>query len=113
MWVGIATLLNPIYYRSGRMHRGHAPLTLIAKKLEAEVSAAFLTELLMDDHQTWHVGLYCHQGCQSPIFSYISYILGVKMQFWRSNAGNALKRPKIYFLSKSEGVEVHWLCHKK
>ena len=60
LWVGIATLLNPIYYRSGRMHRGHAPLTLIAKRLEAEVSAAFLTELLMDDHQTWHVGWYCH-----------------------------------------------------
>ena len=31
MWVGIATLLNPIYSRSGRMHRRHAPLTLMAK----------------------------------------------------------------------------------
>ena len=30
------------------------------KTLETEVSAAFLTELLMDDHQTWHVGWYYH-----------------------------------------------------
>jgi hypothetical protein len=56
MWVGIVTLLNPIYCRSGRMHRRHALLTLMAK----EVSGAFLTELLMDHHQTWHVGWYYH-----------------------------------------------------
>ena len=114
MWVGIAPLQCTIECRSGRMHRRHAPLTLMAKNtrnrgfrsisrividgwspnltcglvlppywtlftavpvgctgvthhwlwwlktLETEVSAAFLTEFLMDDHQTWHVGWYCH-----------------------------------------------------
>ena len=58
MWVGIATLLNPINCCSGRMHMRHAPLTLMTKTLETEVSAAFLTEFLMYHHQTWHVGGY-------------------------------------------------------
>ena len=31
MWVGITTILTPINWRSGRMHRLHAPLTLMAK----------------------------------------------------------------------------------
>ena len=30
------------------------------KTLVTEVSRPFLTELLMDHHQTWHVGCYCH-----------------------------------------------------
>ena len=41
MWVGIATLLNPIYCRSGRMHRRHAPLTLMAKNASNRGFQAF------------------------------------------------------------------------
>ena len=113
MWVGIAPLQCTIECRSGRMHRRHAPLTLMAKNtrnrgfrsisrivldgsspnlacglvlppycallnavsvgctdvthhwlwwlktLELQVSRPFLTELLMDHHQTWHVCWYC------------------------------------------------------
>ena len=89
MWVGITTILTPINWRSGRMHRLHAPLTLMAKNARnrgfqtfsdrvlygssqnfvcglvlhpycalTEVSRPFLTELLMDHHQTLFVGWY-------------------------------------------------------
>ena len=67
MWVGIVTLLNPINCRSGWMHRRHTPLTLIAKTLETEVPAVFLTELLMDDHQTCYVGWYCTLFTAVPV----------------------------------------------